>query len=51
MGAAVKKRREKKATKIYQKVGSIIGCASQPFFFFMCEHSPVKNSRSHFIPQ
>lgn len=41
--------RKKKRDKNIQKVGSIIGFASQPFF--MCEHSPVKNSRSHFIPQ
>lgn len=45
-GAAVKKRGEERDKNI-QKVRSIIGRASRPF---LCEHSPVENSRSHFIP-
>lgn len=51
MGAAIKQREGegKKKDKNIQKLGSIIGCASQPFF--MCEHSPVENSRSHLVSQ
>ena len=42
------KGERKKKDKNIQKVGSIIGSASQPSY--MCEHSPAENSGSHLVP-